>query len=491
MELLETGDFFGRDELLASLDSLWGKRSSSLVTCRGRRRIGKSTLIERFAARSNAQFIKIEGARPERGWTNENELRSFASQLREQTSDDGALPTDWLNAFKRLSVQISDEDRTVVLLDEVSWMAYYDDMFAATLKIAWDNLFKRHSRLVLVVCGSVSTWIKENILDNKAYFGRRSLDIVVPELPICECVKFWRNRIGRIATREMLDILSVTGGVPRYLEEVNPSQTADENLRRMAFSPNSILRTDFDEMFTDVITRQPKFVARVLDVLVDQPMTVTEIAKKLKIGKGGHVSDALLQLKESGLVSQDAGRNPETGDDIRACRFRVCDNYVRFYLKCIRPAERTIDRGSYSFTGLRQLEGWNTVAGLAFEALIVRHYRELLPYLHLNDSLVYSAAPYRKVGKRKGEGLQIDLLLQTRRSLCVVEVKRRRTISAGIVDEVAQKIARLKRPADSTVRAALVYDGSLAPTVPADGYFDAIITFADLAGLSVASRSAR
>lgn len=474
--------FFGREDILSNLDSLWGKNSASLVTCRGRRRIGKSTLIEKFASRSGARFIKIEGARPQRRWTNEHELRSFAAQLREQTSDDGAMPVDWLNAFKRLSNQVSDE-RTVVLLDEVSWMAYYDDMFAATLKIAWDNLFKTHPKLVLVVCGSVSTWITENILENKAYYGRRSMDVVVPELPIRECVKFWRDRLGRTATREVLDVLSVTGGVPRYLEEINPSQTADENLRRMAFTSDSILRTDFDEMFSDVITRQPKFVARVLEALVERPMTVTEIARKLSVGKGGHVSDALNQLVESGLVARESARNPETGDDIRACRFRVSDNYTRFYLKCIRPAVRTIDDGSFAFTTLRQLEGWNAVAGLAFEALIIGHYRELLPQLHLSDSLVYSAAPYRKAGRRKGEGLQIDLLLQTRRSLCVVEVKRRRTISAGIVDEVAQKVSRLKHPSDSTVRAALVYDGSLAPTVPADGYFDAIVSFSQLAGM--------
>lgn len=310
------------------------------------------------------------------------------------------------------------------------------------------------------------------------------MDVVVPELPIRECVKFWRDRVGRTAMREIIDVLSVTGGVPRYLEEINPSQTADENLKRMAFCQDSILRTDFDEMFSDVITRQPKFVARVLDALVDQPMTVTELAKRLGVGKGGHVSDALLQLVESGLVSNDAARNPETGDEVRARRFRVSDNYVRFYLKCIRPAIRTIDDGSFTFTSLRQFDGWNALAGLAFEALVVGHYRELLPHLHMGESLVYSAAPYRKVGRRKGEGLQVDLLLQTRRSLCVVEIKRCRTIGAGVIDEVAQKVSRLKRPADCTVRTALVYDGCLAPTILADGYFDAVVSFAALAGLN-------
>lgn len=469
-------NFFGRSEILNDLESLWQKNVSSLVTCRGRRRIGKSTLIRKFAQDSGARFIKIEGMRPEEGFSNEDELRTFAEQLALQTSDSGVMPKNWLTAFKRLADQI-DERRTVVLLDEVSWMAYYDDRFAATLKIAWDNLLKDSPDLVLVICGSVSTWIKENIIDNKAYYGRRSLDIVVPELPLKECVRFWGDRAQRISMREILDVLSVTGGVPRYLEEVIPAQTAAENIRRMAFSPNSILRKDFDEMFTDVITHLPKLTGQVLESLVDQPLTSSEVVKRLGVEKCGRISEALSQLVEAGIVSRDVGRNPETGEEIRERRYRLSDNYSRFYLKYVRPAARTIDAGAFAFVRMTQLEGWNTILGLAFENLIVNHYREILPFLHLSDALVYSAAPYRKVLKKQGDGFQIDLLLQTRRSQCVVEIKRQRSIGYGIVKEVANKVKRLKCAPDCSVRAALVYEGCLDDKVAADGYFDAIVPF--------------
>lgn len=475
-------DFFGRNDLLEDLDALWKKSVSSLVTCRGRRRIGKSTLIKKFAENSDARFIKIEGLRPDADFSNEDELQSFAEQLALQSEDSGEMPTNWLAAFKRLADQIDDR-RTVVLLDEVSWMAHYDKRFAATLKIAWDNILKHAPRLILVVCGSVSTWIKENVIDNKAYFGRRSLDIVVPELPLKECIRFWKDRAERLSLLEMLDVLSVTGGVPRYLEEVIPSQTAAENIRRMAFCPNSILRKDFDEMFTDVITRQPKLSADVLSVLVDQPLTSTEIIRRLAIDKCGRVAEALQQLVESGIVSRDIGRNPETGDEIRERRYRLSDNYSRFYLKYIKPALRTIDNGGFALARLTQLPGWNAILGLSFENLIVNHYQEVLPYLHLDDALVYSAAPYRRASKTKGEGFQIDLLLQTRRSLCAVEIKRQKTIGCGVIREVSRKVNMLKHSPDCSVRSALVYEGSLDDTVAADGYFDAIVPFRKIVGL--------
>lgn len=475
-------NFFGRDDLLHDLDALWGKSVASLVTCRGRRRIGKSTLIAKFAERSNARFIKLEGLRPCRSYNNEDELRTFSEQLASQTDADDSLPSNWLSAFKRLNSEISDDCRTVVLLDEVSWMAWYDKTFAGTLKIAWDNLFKRHDRLILVVCGSVSTWIRENLIDDATFFGRRSLDVVVPELPLEHCARFWDKARGRASSKDIVDILSVTGGVPRYLEEVNPLLTPDENIKQLCFRPNSTLRTDFDEMFSDVITRQPRFSADVLSCLVDGPRTVTEIAEMLAIGKGGHISDALSQLEEAGFVSPDAGKNPETGADIRELRFRLKDNYARFYLKYIQPAKSLIDAGAFDFSTLEQLHGWDSLLGLQFENLIVNHFPELLPNLHLKNTLVYSAAPYRKNGP-KGAGLQIDLLLQTRRSHYVIEIKRQAEIGKDVIDQVAETIRRLKRPPGNSVRTALVYEGNLAKTVEADGFFDAIVPFSSLVGL--------
>ena len=167
--------------------------------------------------------MKIEGVRPEDGFSNGNELQAFIEQLAAQTGCDRTLPENWLEAFIRLNNMIEDGQKTVVLLDEVSWMGYYDPMFANTVRIAWENYWKAHDRLIVVLCGSVSSWIKENLIDNSSYMGRRSLDLVVGELPLRECIKFWGRAAERVNSREIIDVLSVTGGVPRYLEEVNPA----------------------------------------------------------------------------------------------------------------------------------------------------------------------------------------------------------------------------------------------------------------------------
>ena len=476
--------FYGRNDILDRLMSLFKKRTSSLVTCRGRRRIGKSTLIEVFAQRADARFIKIEGLKPRPKLSNADELANFAVQLAAQTGCETTPPANWLNAFIRLGREIDDSQRTVVLLDEVSWMAYYDNMFSGTLKIAWDNYFKKHPRLVLVVCGSVSTWIRDNIIEDGSFYGRRSLDIIVPELPLSECVKFWGKTASRIDRREIIDVLSVTGGVPRYLEEIEPGATAVENLNRLCFLPKSLLREDFDEMFSDVIIRQPMFTATVMRSLVDGAHSVTEIAKSLGLQKGGRISEALSQLEEAGIVASDSGKNPESGKDARMVKYRLRDNYSRFYLRYIEPEKTAIDKGTFALGSLDSLDGWDSVMGLAFENLVVNNVRDLMVPLGLGTAHVTSAAPYSRVGSRNGRrGVQADLLVQTHRSMCVVEVKRQREIGRDVIDEVEEKVRRIPHRDGISVRTALVYEGHLAPIVEADGYFDAVIPFRTLLGI--------
>ena len=476
-------EFFGRENELAELGNLWGKLSSSLVTCRGRRRIGKSTLITEFAKKSKARFIRIEGIRPQEGYSNETELATFAAQLSSQTSADGRTPQNWLEAFLRLDEVLVGNVRTVVLLDEVSWLAHYDKTFADVLKIVWDGHWSLHDRLVVVLCGSVSSWIKEHIIDNGSFLGRRSLDMVVRELPLTECVKFWGRAAKRIDPREIIDVLSVTGGVPRYLREINPSLSASENIRLMAFSPNTTLRTDFEEMFSDVITRQPTLTGRILRALVNGSGTVSDIAESLKTEKGGWITDLLRQLEEAGLVSSDAGVNPETGREVRERCYRISDNYSRFYLKYIEPAKAQIDRGGYAFVALDGLAGWDAVMGYQFENLVINNYAQLLKPLHLDNALIESAAPYRRTGSAGSPGLQIDFLIQTAHANVVVEIKRMREIGLSVAREVADKISRFKRPRGKSFRPVLIYDGVLSPRLETDGYFDLRLPFSQLLGL--------
>ena len=140
--------------------------------------------------------------------------------------------------------------------------------------------------------------------------------------------------------------------------------------------------------------------------------------------------------------------------------------------------------GVYELGTLDQLEGWESVKGLAFENLVVNNFAALKPYLGIGKSTITSVAPYRRAGSRDGKrsGVQVDLLLQTRRTMYVVEVKRQRTIGREVIKEMEEKVKLLPHRKGVSIRTALVYDGELAPIVEADGYFDAVIPFRRLLG---------
>lgn len=472
--------FHGRKEELARLGELWKKPVASLVTCRGRRRIGKSTLVAEFAARSGADFLSFEGRPPRPGIAGRHQLEAFAERYAVLLG--GPVPAfrNWTDAFHHLAAAVRDDRRTVVLLDEISWMGAGSPDFPGDLKTAWDEEFKKHPRLVLVLCGSVSAWIADNILHGTGFAGRRSLDLVLGELPLADCAKFWGAAARRASAAGMLDVLSVTGGVPRYLEEIDPGASADENVRRLCFLPGGILHDDLPQIFGDVFGRTAAARRGILSALAEGPRSAEELARAAGRGSNGHLSRALEELEEAGFIAAASGLNPETGRAAGIRKYRIRDNYSRFFLRYVEPNLAAIDAGSFRFRSLEQLPGWDTMLGLQFEALVLNHLAEFLPGLGLERSLVLSAAPWRKAPGAGGKGCQIDLLVQTRRAAMVVEIKRRREIGREVIDEVEKKVAALKTRKGLAIRTALVHAGRLSPGVEADGYFDAVVAAEDV-----------
>lgn len=476
--------FLGREDELESLKLLLKKRCGSIIACRGRRRIGKSTLIEEFARRNGLRFVSIDGLAPRPHQTNRDQLVNFALKLAKATGYSGAVPQNWVEAFKVLDGEIADDAWTVVLLDEVSWMGRYDPDFAGYLKSAWDEDFKKHDKLILVVCGSVSTWIRKNLLDSSGFGGRFSRDIVLSELPLPLCAKFWGEKTDEVATHDIMDVLAVTGGVPRYLEEVDASLSADENIRRLCFHADGQLFKDFEATFSDVLGDESKMKGDILRMLSERAMTCSEVARRLGQARGGGLSEILNDLCEAGFLAADAGINPETGKNARQGRYRLRDNYTRFFLRYVEPNIEKIRKGQYRFISLGMLPGWDSVLGLAFESLVVNHALQLLPFLHMQGVPITSVAPYVKRGGKTDGGVQVDLMIQTRRSVCLVEIKRKREIGEEVEAEITAKRVRIRIPPDMTVRYGLVYDGELAEVVRGNAFFDAIVSSRDLLGLS-------
>ena len=392
--------FIGRNDYLDKLSALWKKDRSSLVVVSGRRRIGKSTLVEEFARRSACDFIEIVGLPPEKTMTNQRQIDNFCERLARATGKPEAKADCWPKAFDALAAAIGGRRKTIVFLDEISWMGRYDGAFAGFLKTAWDTQLSVRDNLILVVAGSVSAWIHANIQRSKGYVGRISLDITLPELPISECRAFWGRKAERTSTREMLDVMSVTGGVPKYLAEVNSSLSADENIRRLCFDPDGYLFSDFERIFDDVFDESVAAKKRIVTALAEGPASILELAERLGVVSSGHISSDVADLVEAGFVAGARGKNPGTGRDVREVRYRLKDNYTRFYLKYVLPRRDAIKEGVFRYVSLDRLPGWDAIMGLQFENLVLNNFQTLARHIGLVGKNVESVGLLLATGCR-------------------------------------------------------------------------------------------
>lgn len=468
--------FVGRESEIKELTDLQNKNTASFIIVQGRRRVGKSRLIEEFA--KNKKFFSMAGIAPTKKTTAQMQRDEFARQLSEQLDIPKFKMTDWGDLFTLLAKH-SEKGRVVILLDEISWMGSLDSTFLGKLKNAWDTQFKKNSKLILVVCGSVSAWIEKNIISNTLFLGRPSLYIKLPQLSVAECNEFWKSYSGRISTYEKLKILSITGGVPRYLELVNPNKSAEDNIRALCFSPNAPMLNEFERIFSDIFGKRSKLYKKIIEKLVAGPAKQEEILTSCERSKTGDFSNYLKDLNTAGFISRDFTWQLKDGKISKLSRYRLIDNYVRFYLKYIEPNKPKIEKGTFKKTSTTTLPGWESMISLQFENLVLNNDARVIELLGVPPEEIIFSNPYFQTKTKTHPGCQIDLLIQTKyHCLYVCEIKFSKSeVTVSIIDEIKQKIDRLNIPKNFSYRPVLIHVNGVNEAVTESGYFAKIIDF--------------
>jgi len=471
--------FVGREAEIQELTDLQQKNSANLVIVQGRRRIGKSRLIEEFA--HNQKFYSIAGIAPTKETTAQMQRDEFARQLSEQLNIPTFSMNDWGDLFTFLAKN-TEKGKVVILLDEISWMGSLDPTFLGKLKNAWDKQFKKNPKLMLVLCGSVSSWIEKNIISNTLFLGRPSLYIKLPELSVDNCDEFWGVYSNRISAYEKLKVLSITGGVPRYLELINPNKNAEDNIRTMCFSPNAPLLNEFERIFSDIFGGRSELYKKIIDRLVIGPASQEEILISCGRSKTGDFSEYLADLSMAGFISRDFTWHLKDGKSSKLSRYRLKDNYVRFYLKYIEPNKTKIEKGAFRKTSVTTLLGWESIISLQFENLVLNNDFRIIELLGVPPEEIMCSNPYFQKKTKTHFGCQIDLLIQTKfNCLYVCEIKFSRSeVTASVIDEVKQKISRINMPKNFSYRPVLIHVNGVNSAVIDSGYFAKVIDFGQL-----------
>lgn len=464
--------FFGRKKELKKLNDLLEKKSSSLIVIKGRRRIGKSRLAQEFSKKKKT--FTFMGLSPEAGITAQSERENFSKQLEINTSLKGIKAEDWNDLFWNLS-NFTKKGPIIIILDEINWMGSNDPTFLGKLKSAWDLYFSQNPELIMILTGSMSGWIDKNILSSTGFLGRISLDLTLDELPLHQCIQFWSEFSKKTSSYEIFKILSVTGGVPRYLEEINPKISAEENLMNLCFAKEGFLFREFDNIFSDLFSRRAKIYKKIIQTLIQSNKNIKEICEIIKIDKSGVISDYLDDLTKIGYIDRDYTWSLKTEKESKLSNYRLKDNYIRFYLKYIEPNKNKISRNIFS----RPI-AWDAIMGLQFENLILNNRHKVMQLIGLTIEDVVNENPYFQNTTKTHKGCQIDYLIQTKyNSLYICEVKfSKNHVRKNVIQEIQKKIDCLdigkKR---FSIRPVLIHVNGVEDGIIKSGYFSKIIDF--------------
>lgn len=472
-----TRPFIGRKRELAELSNLFDKKTASLVVIQGRRRIGKSRLVQEFA--KNHTFYHFSGTPPVASSTIQSQLNEFARQVSIQTGLPEVFADDWSKLFILLH-KTTQTGRVIILFDEISWMGSKDPEFLGKLKNAWDLYFSKNPQLILVLCGSVSAWIDKNILSHTGFVGRISYRLTLEELTLKECNQFWTHG-SSISAYEKLKILSVTGGVPRYLEEINPYLPAERTIHNLCFTKRGLLVHEFKDIFNDIFSRRTETYKKIIETLAHGNCELKEIAQALHLSQTSSISEYLEDLIKSGFVSRDYTWHIPSEEVSRLSHFRLSDNYVRFYLKYIEKNLPKIENDTFT-TSLPSLPGWDTIMGLQFENLVLRNRQYIKDSLGIGHDEVVTDNPFFQRRTNRIPGCQIDYLIQTHFGglwLCEFTFQRN-PVGKQVIKEVHNKMDTLVYPKGFSVRPVLVHVNGVTEAVVKTDFFAKIINFSDI-----------
>lgn len=363
-------------ELAKVVGGVSGERPGRCLLLRGRRRVGKSRLVETFADRADAPFLYFTAS----GGDTVHELARFAADANRSSLPQGALlasarPAEWGAALELLAATLPDDRASIVVIDEVPYLMGNDDAFEGTLRRSWDRFLERKPVLLILIGSDLS--MMEALNSYERPFHQRGRDMVIGSLNPAE--------IGSMLELEpaaALDAALLTGGLPLICSDWPAGADLNEFLKGAVSNPISALIVSAERSlaaeFPDAA--QARLVLRAIG---SGERTFGNIARAAGAIGATPLTRALNLLQHKRIVAAEL---PISLRPSRDKRYRITDPYLRFWLRFIDPHMDEIERGRADLTLARIATSWTSWRGRAIEPLVREALARILPDEHLPEA---------------------------------------------------------------------------------------------------------
>ncbi|MDB2613583.1 ATP-binding protein [Chlamydiales bacterium] len=403
--------FFGRDKEKKILEKNFNSDKAEFIAIYGRRRVGKTYLITEFF-KNKGVYFEITGSKKA---SLSEQIRNFCREFNSFFGNEETKTSikDWGDAFYLLKDAISkipSDQKVILFFDELPWLASPKSGFLRALDYFWNRHASRMKNVKLIVCGSAAAWmIRKVIRDKGGLHNRLSAQIRLEPFSLSEVEELLRSEGVHFDRKQLITLYMSIGGIPKYLNFVEPGKSVSQILNEVCFNPNGYLFQEFHKLYESLFDKSENHI-RVIRTLSDKRYGLlhTDLIRESGLTLGGGSTRILEELEECGFIMSF----PELGKIKRERHWRLIDEYSLFYLNWVEGMRSAILRGSDPEYWIKQQKTgkWQAWAGYSFENICLKHVFQIKKSLGLGGiSTVEAQWSYR--GKEKEMGAQIDLVI--------------------------------------------------------------------------------
>ena len=396
------GKIIGRIAEKAAFKAYLESKKPEFVAVYGRRRVGKTFLIRETFKNSFDFYVT--------GLANtgqQMQLRNFNSSLQKYGNMPYPQCKTWFDSFEQLKHLLefsANKKKKVVFIDELPWMDTHRSDFIASLEHFWNSWASSRPDVLLIVCGSATSWMINKLIKNRGGLHNRVTHRMYLEpFTLCECEAYYKEN-GIVMNRyQIVESYMITGGIPYYLSLMDKGLSLSQNVDMLCFMQNGALTDEFDNLYASLYKNSENHV-KVVEALGKKKKGLTrdEIVNFTKLPNGGGLTKVLEELEQCGFIR----KYNSFGKKHYSCLYQLVDFYTLFYLNFMKGNTyndehyrlNTIDSGKH--------RAWS---GYAFEQVCMMHLKQIKNKLGISGVLTH-ASSWRSASS--APGAQIDLLIE-------------------------------------------------------------------------------
>lgn len=356
--------FIGRERELATLNKLYASNKFEFIVIYGRRRVGKTALINQFIEGKNTiYFMGVES-------NAKQNLENFSKNIIEyHTGIETETSFLSFQAALEYVFKLSEKERLILAIDEYPYVARSSKSLASTLQLLIDK-YKDSSKLMLILCGSSMSYMEDHVLAYKApLYGRRTAQMKLVPFDFDETCRYFKN----FSDEDKALIYGIVGGTPQYLLQMNDELSVEDNIKNTYLNPTSSLFEEPENLLKQEV-REPALYNAIITAIATGASRMSEISGK--VGEDTNICSAYVKnLVALGIIQKETPYGEKAS---RKSVYSIEDNMFRFWYRFVPENNSIIARGAADLAYKRIEPFLSDYMGKVFEEICKQYLWKLL-----------------------------------------------------------------------------------------------------------------